>query len=66
MRKLTNSEKAIMKMDTVIWNHGRKKATFTVAIQKLKETGLADNPDVKKVIDLLTVERKKLDKVELF
>ena len=50
-----------MKMDAAIWNHGQKKATITIAIKKLKETGLGENPDVKRVIELLTMERKKLD-----
>ena len=58
---LSSTDKAKMKMDAAIWNHGQKKATITIAIKKLKETGLGENPDVKRVIELLTMERKKLD-----
>ena len=58
---LSSTEKAKIKMDSAIWKHGQKKATLTIAMTKLKQTGLADNPDVKKVIELLRTERKKLD-----
>jgi hypothetical protein len=60
MKKITGREKSEMKMESAIWNHGRRKATFTVAINKLRETGLSDHPDVKKVILLLHQERQKL------
>ena len=66
MKKLTNSDKAKMAMDSAIWNHGRAKGRLTIAIQKLKATGLGDHPDIKKVIELLTSERQKLELKELF
>lgn len=60
------SYKAKMKMNSVIWNHGRKKANLTEAISKLKRTDLADHPDIKIAIDLLTRERQRLQNKELF
>ncbi len=66
MRKLSTATKAQIKMDSVIWEHGRKKAKLTETIKNLGVIDLKDHPDVKKVIALLTTERERLKKVELF
>lgn len=66
MKKLTHADKAEMKMESVIWNHGRKKAMITSCINQLKQTTIADHPDILKAIKTLESERERLKKVELF
>jgi hypothetical protein len=39
MKKLTARDKADLKLEAAVWNHGRKKAKLTAII---KETSIAD------------------------
>lgn len=60
---LTKREKREIKESTLIWNHGRKKATITTAIRTLNETDLKDHPEIIKVVKLLQDERKRLNSI---
>jgi hypothetical protein len=60
------SLQAKIKMDNAIWQHGRKKAMITECINKLKQTTVADHPDILKAIAILEEERIKLKKQQIF
>lgn len=54
-----------MASETAIWNHGRRKAVITEAINKLKMCSISDDPDVLKVIEKLKIEHARLSKAQI-
>lgn len=59
------NDKARMASETAIWNHGRRKAVITEAINKLKMCSISDDPDVLKVIEKLKIEHARLSKAQI-
>ncbi len=63
---MRHEQKAALKMDLAIMSMGKKKEYLSKAIMLIKRTGMDDLPEVAKAIEILAIERKRLDKVELF